>query len=102
MNVTRKFTVGLESPYQGLNFVPRRSEIRNPDGSTAFLADKVLVPDSWSQVATDIIAQKYFRKAGIPAITRAVKEKCIPPRLRRCTADKAALKNLNLCDRHVG
>ena len=102
MNVTRKFTVGLESPYQGLNFVPRRSEIRNPDGSTAFLADKVLVPDSWSQVATDIIAQKYFRKAGIPAITRAVKEKSIPPWLLRSTADKAALKKLNQGDRYVG
>ena len=82
MNVTRKFTDGLESPYQGLNFVPRRSEIRNPNGTTAFLAEKVLVPESWSQVATDIIAQKYFRKAGIPAITRAVKEKATPTTAR--------------------
>jgi len=102
MNVTRKFTDGLESPYQGLNFVPRRSEIRNPDGSTAFLAEKLLVPDSWSQVATDIIAQKYFRKAGIPAITRAIKEKGIPAWLLRSTPDKSALKKLNDDERYTG
>jgi ribonucleoside-diphosphate reductase alpha chain len=102
MNVTRKFTDGLESPYQGLNFVPRRSEIRNPDGSTAFLAEKVLVPDSWSQVATDIIAQKYFRKAGIPAFTRPVNEKGIPAWLLRSTADKAALKKLNENEQYAG
>jgi ribonucleoside-diphosphate reductase alpha chain len=102
MNVTRKFTDGLESPYQGLNFVSRRSEIRNPNGSTAFLAERVLVPDGWSQVSTDIIAQKYFRKAGIPAITRAVKEKGMPTWLLRSTADKTALKKLDKEERYVG
>src|SRR5262249_4700647 len=52
--------------YSGIQFEPRKSEIRNPDGSTVFLMENVMVPDHWSQVATDILAQKYFRKAGIP------------------------------------
>ncbi len=87
MRVNRRFTIGLESPYEGLAFVPRRSEIRNPDGSTVFLAEGVLVPESWSQVATDILAQKYFRKAGVPLRTRRVAEKGIPVWLQRSEAD---------------
>ena len=59
----------MSSPYDGIQFVTRRSEIRNPDGTMVFEADGVVVPESWSQVATDILAQKYFRKAGVPART---------------------------------
>jgi ribonucleoside-diphosphate reductase alpha chain len=94
MRVERRFTTGLKSPYDGLNFVARKSEIKNPDGSTIFKSD-VTVPDSWSQVATDIIAQKYFRKAGVPTSTKAVREKGIPNWLQRRTADKAALDTLS-------
>src|SRR5690242_11161881 len=91
MRVTRRFTVGLDSPYDGLRFVPRRSEIRNPDGSTVFEADGVMVPESWSQVATDILAQKYFRKAGVPAKARRVPEDGIPVALQRSVPDGAEL-----------
>ena len=63
----RRFTTSPKNPYEDLAFVPRRSEIRNPDGSIVFLHEGVLVPEGWSQVATDIMAQKYFRKAGVPA-----------------------------------
>jgi ribonucleoside-diphosphate reductase alpha chain len=49
-----------------LTFVQRSSEIRNPDGSTVFKLDQIDIPDSWSQLAIDILAQKYFRKAGVP------------------------------------
>ena len=94
MKVARRFTVGLQSPYDGLNFVPRRSEIRNPDGTVVFEAEDVMVPDGWSQVATDILAQKYFRKAGVPAATRPVKEKGIPTWLQRRVPDAKALKGL--------
>ena len=41
------------------------SEIRNPDGSVVFRLDNVEVPEAWSQVASDVLAQKYFRKAGV-------------------------------------
>ncbi|MBA3453909.1 MAG: vitamin B12-dependent ribonucleotide reductase [Deltaproteobacteria bacterium] len=69
MKIGRYFTVVGESPYRGIEFDRRRSEIRNPDGSTVFLMDNVTVPAAWSQVATDILAQRYFRKAGIGTAT---------------------------------
>ena len=94
MRVERRFTTGLKSPYDGLNFVTRKSEIKNPDGSTIFQSD-VAVPDTWSQVATDIIAQKYFRKAGVPTSTKTVREKGVPSWLQRRTADKKALDSLS-------
>lgn len=66
MKISRVFTKGGESPYQGIKFSQRVSQIRNPDGSIAFHMDNVIVPEAWSQVATDVLAQKYFRKAGVP------------------------------------
>jgi len=65
MKVSRYFTTSGQDAYTGIPFEPRRSEIRNPDGSTVFLMENVMVPAHWSQVATDILAQKYFRKAGL-------------------------------------
>src|SRR5579884_2854457 len=65
MKINRYFTKSGQSPYEGIPFEPRKSEIRNPDGSTVFLMENVMVPAHWSQVATDILAQKYFRKAGL-------------------------------------
>jgi len=66
MKIKRLFTKKGESPYQNLKFVKRTCEIKNPDGSVAFYADDVSVPESWSQVATEVLVQKYFRKAGVP------------------------------------
>ncbi|MEW6412766.1 MAG: vitamin B12-dependent ribonucleotide reductase [Candidatus Zixiibacteriota bacterium] len=66
MKVQRYFTRQGESPYARINFTRRTSEIKNPDGSTVFRLDNVEVPEGWSQVAVDILAQKYFRKAGVP------------------------------------
>jgi len=65
MKISRYFTTAGNSPYATIPFEPRKSEIRNPDGSTVFLMENVMVPAHWSQVATDILAQKYFRKAGL-------------------------------------
>ena len=65
MKISRYFTNEGADPYAGIPFEPRKSEIRNPDGSTVFLMENVMVPAHWSQVATDILAQKYFRKAGL-------------------------------------
>ena len=66
MKIRRMYTTAGSDPYAGIPFEPRRSEIRNPDGSTVFLMENVMVPAHWSQVATDILAQKYLRKAGVP------------------------------------
>jgi len=66
VRIERRFTHSGQSPYEGLRFVKRSSEIRNPDGSTVFKLDQIDIPESWSQLAIDILAQKYFRKAGVP------------------------------------
>ncbi len=66
MKIPRLFTKKTKDPYTGIDWVPRESEIRNPDGSIIFQQKDVVVPEEWSQIATDIMAQKYFRKAGVP------------------------------------
>ncbi|MCP9463164.1 MAG: vitamin B12-dependent ribonucleotide reductase [Nitrospira sp.] len=66
MRIERRFTQRGRSPYEGITFVKRSSEIRNPDGSVVFKLDHIDVPEQWSQLAVDILAQKYFRKAGVP------------------------------------
>ena len=66
MRIERRFTTTEGGAYGGLAFATTTSEIRNPDGSIVFQNDAVEVPEGWSQVASDVIAQKYFRKAGVP------------------------------------
>ena len=102
MAVQRLFTSKGKDIYEDLTFVPRRSEIRNPDGSVVFLLEDVMVPEGWSQVATDIMAQKYFRKAGVPACTKRVAEKGVPEWLQRRVADDKALAKLDEAERFVG
>jgi len=70
-------------PYAGLTFEPRASRIVNPDGKVVFEAKDVQIPAAWSQVATDILAQKYFRRAGVPTATVRVPEDGIPEWLWR-------------------
>jgi len=64
--IPRYFTKENISPYEMFTYEKRSSTIKNPDGSTVFNMDEVEVPNFWSQVATDILAQKYLRKAGVP------------------------------------
>jgi ribonucleoside-diphosphate reductase alpha chain len=66
MKIPRRFTRESQSPYVGIDFDARVSEIKNPDGSTVFRQEDIAVPAAWSAVATDILAQKYFRKSGVP------------------------------------
>jgi len=68
VRIERRFTQRGQSPYQGLPFAKRSSEIKNPDGSTVFKLDNIDVPEKWTQLAVDILAQKYFRKAGVPQV----------------------------------
>jgi ribonucleoside-diphosphate reductase alpha chain len=91
MRIKRRFTKAKESPYADLTFRRTDSEIRNPDGSVVFKLDNIEVPDSWSQVACDVLAQKYFRKAGVPKHMRRVKEKGVPSWLQRRVPDEKAL-----------
>ncbi len=66
LQIPRYFTKDGVSPYDMYTYDKRTSMIKNPDGSTVFQMDDVEVPHFWTQVATDILAQKYFRKAGVP------------------------------------
>src|SRR5262249_60501217 len=95
MRIERRYTKQDQSPYAGIEFRLTTSEIRNPDGSIVFRADDVEVPALWSQVASDVLAQKYFRKAGIPACLKKVEESTVPSWLRRTKPDAAALESLD-------
>ena len=68
MKFRRRFTAEGRDPYDGIHWEQRTSEIRNPDGTVVFHLDRVNVPSSWSSVATDVLAQKYFRRAGVPQV----------------------------------
>ena len=78
MKITRRFTTAGKSPYDTIAFRRATSEIKNPDGSVVFRLDGFVVPEHWSQVAADILAQKYFRKAGVPARLKRVEETQVP------------------------
>jgi len=90
MRIERRFTVEGKSPYEGIGFTTATSEIRNPDGSVVFSQTDIEVPAHWSQVATDVLAQKYFRKAGIPETLHEVPEAGVPPFLWRHEPDGTA------------
>lgn len=66
LNVSRKFTTKGKNPLNQVKYIKRSSVINNPDGSVVFKMDEVGVPEGWSQLATDIIVSKYFRKRGVP------------------------------------
>ena len=66
MKIARLFTTAGENVYDRFEYTLRSSVLRNPDGSKVFEMNNVEVPKQWSQVAADILAQKYFRKTGIP------------------------------------
>ena len=91
MRIERRFTVAGEDPYKGIEFKLATSEIRNPDGSRVFHLPDCEVPAAWSQVACDILAQKYFRKAGVPSKLVPVVEEGVPDWLWRRVPDETAL-----------
>jgi len=83
MRIPRHFTVEGHSPYEDIAFRGAASEIRNPDGSIVFAQTDIEVPEAWSQVASDVLAQKYFRKAGVPKALKPVPEEGVPEFLWR-------------------
>ncbi len=94
MQVRRFFTKEEKDPYESFTFRTASSEIRNPDGSVVFQLESMEAPADWSQVACDVLAQKYFRKAGVPVCLAKKEEEDVPPWLWRSQADHAALKSL--------
>ncbi|MDE2165661.1 MAG: vitamin B12-dependent ribonucleotide reductase [Alphaproteobacteria bacterium] len=102
MRIDRRFTSAGQDPYQGIAFKSATSEIRNPDGSRVFHLPDIEVPADWSQVACDILAQKYFRKAGVPARLKPVEEKDVPAWLWRKALDGKALDKLPVAERTTG
>ena len=101
MKFKRKFTQEDKDFYSEINFIPRTSKITNPDGSIVFEAKDIMVPENWSQVALDILAQKYFRKAGVPVHTKKVKEKGIPEWLLGSIADEKAMEDIKENEKFV-
>ena len=102
MKITRRFTEAGQSPYAKIAFRRATSEIKNPDGSVVFRLEGFEVPEHWSQVAADILAQKYFRKAGVPKALRKIEETQVPSWLWRSVADEKALKGLPEKERIAG
>ena len=102
MRIERRFTEPGKSPYDAIPFRDSASEIRNPDGSVVFHLESFMVPAHWSQVAADILAQKYFRKAGVPAAAKRVEEETVPSWLWRSIPDQRALKSLPETERFIG
>ena len=102
MKITRRFTTAGSSPYATIEFRRATSEIKNPDGSIVFRLDGFEVPKDWSQVAADILAQKYFRKAGVARRLKKVEETQIPSWAWRSVPDEKALAELPKEERYGG
>ncbi|WP_162652392.1 vitamin B12-dependent ribonucleotide reductase [Lentilitoribacter sp. Alg239-R112] len=94
MRIERCFTKDGQGAYSGIEFRKATSEIKNPNGSIVFRLENIDVPNQFSQVAADILAQKYFRKAGVPAALKKVEENDVPSWLWRSVPDEEALAAL--------
>src|SRR3954470_19604807 len=88
LQFSRQFTQDGVSPYDMFEYDYRTSVIKNPTGETVFQMDNVEVPKQWSQIATDILAQKYFRKTGVPqkdgSMGRETSAKEVAHRMANC------------------
>ena len=100
MRIERRFTTANQDRYGSIEFRSATSEIRNPDGSVVFKLEDIAIPTTWSQVAADIIAQKYFRKAGVAKALKKVEENSVPSWLWRSVPDEAALAKLPEAERY--
>ena len=94
MRIERRFSKDAGAPYGASVFRRADSEIRSIAGDIIFEMRDVEVPKTWSQTAIDILAQKYLRKAGVPAAVKKVREKGVPAFLQRSMPDVAALAKL--------
>ena len=102
LGIERRFTEAGADAFDALEWKKRDTLIRNFDGTTAFEMRGVNLPVNYSQTAANVLAQKYFRKAGIPRKLKAVVEKDVPKWLRRSAPDEKALAKLSVSKRHRG
>jgi len=93
LKIPRYFTKEGKSPFDMLDYELRSSIIRNPDGSIVFESTDIEVPKQWSQVATDILAQKYFRKAGVPLYNEKA-EPLVDESGKQLTGSETSLKQV--------
>lgn len=88
LQFSRRFTQEGVSPFDLFEYDYRSSVIKNPTGEKVFEMNNVEVPKQWSQIATDILAQKYFRKAGVPqgdgTLGRETSAKQVAHRMANC------------------
>lgn len=88
LQFSRRFTKDDVSPFDQFEYDYRTSIIKNPTGEVVFEMNNVEVPKQWSQIATDILAQKYFRKAGVPqpdgSLGRETSAKQVAHRMANC------------------
>ena len=88
LEFSRRFTKENVSPFDQFDYDYRDSVIKNPNGEKMFEMTNVEVPKQWSQIATDILAQKYFRKAGVPqpdgSLGRETTVKQVAHRMANC------------------
>jgi ribonucleoside-diphosphate reductase alpha chain len=101
MKIDRLFVNETKNPYDTIEFDKRTSVIRNPDGSIVFEMIDIIVPKAWSQVATDILAQKYFRKAGVPRFMKKVHEEGVPEWLQASAPDFDAMADISEAERYT-
>ena len=100
MRIDRRYAKSPGAPFQTIRFKRADSEIRSFSGETLFEMRDVEAPRSWSQTAVDVLAQKYLRKAGVPAATKRVTEKDVPAFIQRSMPDVAALAKLPAEERY--
>ncbi len=100
MRIERRFSEESSPAYSGVVFRRADSEIRSVSGEIIFEMRDLEIPKGWSQTAVDILAQKYLRKAGVPARTKRVREKGVPDSLQRSMPDIAALAKLPADERY--
>jgi len=98
----RRFTREGKDVFEDIHFATWSSRLNAPDGRVLFEANDLLAPESWSQVAVDVLAQKYLRKAGVPAATKPVEEEGVPVWLQRSEPDWAVLERLPESNRFGG
>ncbi len=97
LHISRRFTTPGSDPLEEVRYERRTSRIGNTDGSIVFEMEGVEVPASWSQVATDILASKYFRKAGVPQLDAKGEVITGPEK-----SAKQVIRRLSGCWRHWG
>ena len=102
MKIDRFFTTTESGPFPNIAFGKASSEIKNPDGSIVFNQKDFEVPLDWSQVASDILAQKYFRKAGVACSLKKVPEADVPEWLWRSEPDGDQLSELDNTEQFGG